>query len=68
MRDSYKFLNIFFNPLSTKSDQQQLLPCNINAYSTPDVMRIKDMITQYEYSGHFNYFSQFFYKKSMETR
>ena len=28
------------------SDQHQMSPCNINAYSTPEVMRIKDMITQ----------------------
>ena len=27
-------------------DQHQISPCNINAYSTPYVMRIKDMITQ----------------------
>ena len=27
------------------SDQRQISPSNINAYSTPEVMRIKDMIT-----------------------
>ena len=26
--------------------KHQISPCNINAYSTPEVMRIKDMITQ----------------------
>ena len=38
------------NPLSPNSDQHQISPCNINAYSTPEVMRIKDMITQDEFS------------------
>ena len=33
------------SPLSPSSDQRQISPCNINAYSTPEVMRIKDMIT-----------------------
>ena len=32
-----------FNPLSPNSDQHQLSPCNINAYSTPGVMRIKNI-------------------------
>ena len=32
------------------SDQHQISPCNINAYSTPEVMRINDMITQGEFS------------------
>ena len=32
------------------SDQHQISSCNINAYSTPEVMRIKDMITQGEFS------------------
>ena len=40
----------FVNPLSPNSDQHQISPCNINAYSTPEVMRIKDMITQGELS------------------
>ena len=39
-----------FNPLSLNSDQHQISPCNVNAYSTPEVMRIKDMITQGEFS------------------
>ena len=34
-----------FNPLSPNSDQHQISPCNINAYSTPEVMTIKE-ITQ----------------------
>ena len=37
-------------PLSPNSDQYQILLCNIHAYSTHEVMRIKDMITQDEYS------------------
>ena len=41
---------IAFNPFSPKSDQHQISPCNINAYSIPEVMRIKDMITQGEFS------------------
>ena len=36
--------------LSPHSHQHQISPCNINAYSTPDVMRIKDMITKSEFS------------------
>ena len=32
--------------LSANSDQHQISPCNIDAYSTPEVMRSKDMITQ----------------------
>ena len=47
----------YFNPLSPNSDQHQISPCNINVYSTPEVMRIKDMITQGEFSGYFNNFS-----------
>ena len=38
------------NPLSPNSDQHQISPCFINAYSTPEVMRMKDMITQGEFS------------------
>ena len=38
------------NPLSPNSDQYQISPCNINAYSTPEVMAIKDMIIQGEFS------------------
>ena len=51
------------NPLSPNSDQHQISPCNINAYSTPKVMRIK--ITQ----GEYLIFSPlFFHNKSMGTR
>ena len=38
------------NPLSPNSDQHQISPGKINAYSTPEVIRIKDMITQSEFS------------------
>ena len=44
----------FFNP---DSDQHQISPCNINAYSNPEVTRIKDMITQGECCSYFNNFS-----------
>ena len=37
--------------------QHQISPCNINAYSIPEVMRIKDMISLGEFSGNFNNFS-----------
>ena len=37
-----------FNPLSPKSDQRQISPCNISALQNRVVMRIKDMITQDE--------------------
>ena len=33
------------NPLIPYSDQHQISPYNINAFSTPEVLRIKDMIT-----------------------
>ena len=36
------------NPLSPNSDQHQISPGNINVYSIPEVMRIKDTITQDE--------------------
>ena len=54
-----------FNPLSPSSDQHQISPNDINAYSTPEIMRIKDMINQGEY---FNNFSLVLYKKNMGTR
>ena len=38
------------NPLSPKSDQHQISPCNINALSIKKVTRIKNMITQDEFS------------------
>ena len=31
--------------ISPSSDQHQISPCNFRAYSTPEVMTIKDMIT-----------------------
>ena len=46
-----------FNSLSPNSDQHQISPCNINAYSTPEALRIKDMITQGEFSWYFDNFS-----------
>ena len=39
-----------FKPLTPNSDQHQISPCNINAYSTTEVTRIEDMITQGEFS------------------
>ena len=39
-----------FNPLSPNTDQLQISPRNFNAYSSPEVMRIKDLITQGEFS------------------
>ena len=47
-RNSFKrdFIKAAFNPLSPNSDRHQISPCAINAYSTSEVMRIKDMITQ----------------------
>ena len=52
--------------LSPNSDQHQISPCNINAYSAVEVMRIKDMITQ----GLDTLITspKYFYKKSMVTR
>ena len=38
------------NPLSPNSDQHQISPGKINVYSIPEVMRIKDTITQDEFS------------------
>ena len=35
---------------SPNSDQHQISPCNINSYSTLEVMKIKDMITEGEFS------------------
>ena len=45
------------NPLSPKSDHHQISPSNVNAYSTHEVMRIKDMIIQHELFSYFNKFS-----------
>ena len=38
------------NPLSPNSDQHQISPYNISAYSIREVMRFKDMIMQDEIS------------------
>ena len=38
------------SPLTPKSDQHQISPCNINALKNRVVMRIKDMITQDEFA------------------
>ena len=38
-----------FNPLSPKSDQHQISPCNINFLYNTVVMRITDTITQDEF-------------------
>ena len=43
-----------FQCLSPNSDQHQISPCNFNTYITPEVMRIKDMITQGEFYSYFN--------------
>ena len=40
---------ICLNPLSPNFDQHQISSCITNAYSTCEVMRIKDMITQGEF-------------------
>ena len=48
--------HVCINPLSPNSDQHQISPCNINAYSTPGVMRINNMITQGTFSSYFSNF------------
>ena len=57
-----------FNPLSPNSDQHKISPCNINAYSTPEVMRIKDIINQGEFLDILITSPQYFYMKSMGAR
>ena len=39
-----------FYDLCRESDTHQISPCNISALSNRVVMRIKDMITQYEFA------------------
>ena len=39
-----------FNPLSPNGDQYKISPCDANVYSTPKVIRIKDIINQGEFS------------------
>ena len=46
--------------MGSNSEQHQISPCNINAYLTPEVMRITHMITQGEFSRYFNNFAQVF--------
>ena len=48
-----------FNPLSPKSDQHRISPCNINALYHRVVMRIKDMIRQDKFDWYFINFSPF---------
>ena len=55
--------NVVSNPFSPNSDQHQISPYNINAYSIPEVMRIKDMITQGKFSRYFNNFSTILLKE-----
>ena len=47
----------YFNPLSNKTDQHQISPCNINALKNKVVMRITDMITHDEFACYFITFS-----------
>ena len=45
LRTVYFIVDVVVKPLSPKSDQHQISPCNINAYRTLQVdMRIKDTI------------------------
>ena len=41
---------LFISALTSKGDQHQSSPCNINAYLTPEDIRIKDLITPGEFS------------------
>ena len=43
-------MHVTFNPLSHKSDQRQISPCNINALLNRVAMRIMDMITKDEFA------------------
>ena len=44
------FQLLTLNSLSPYSDQHQISPFNIDAYSPPEVMRIGDMITKVNFS------------------
>ena len=55
-------------PPSLKTVIRPISPRNINAYSTPEIMRIKDMVTPGKFSDIFITSPQYFYKKSMGTR
>ena len=57
-----------FNALSPNSDQHQASPCNNNAYSIPEVLRIKYMITKGEFLDILITSPEYFYKKNMGTR
>ena len=46
------------------SDQHQISSCNINAYSTSEVMRIKDLITKGEFSCFNNFSTVLLYKET----
>ena len=45
------------NPLSTKGDQHEISPYNINAFEYILVMRIEDIIREDDASWYFNKFS-----------
>ena len=67
MEKKTRKMDCFLSPsLSPNSDQHQISSCNINAYSAPGVMRIKDMITEGELSRHFNFSLMFFIRKVLE--
>ena len=60
---------VSFNRLSPNSDQHQISPCHIlNAYSTPEVVRIKDTISQGEFLDILITSPQYFDKKMTLTR
>ena len=59
----FKHHREFFNPLSPKSDQRQLSPCNIFVMVT----RIKGLITQDEFNWHSATSPHYFYRKCIET-
>ena len=46
MEKGVLFIISSLNPLSPNSDHHRISPCNINAYSTTEAMRIKDMNTR----------------------
>ena len=59
---------IRYNPLNLNSDQHKISPSKSNAYLTPEVIRIKDMITQGEFSRCFNNFSSLLLKENYEDK
>ena len=42
-----QLITVHFNPLRSNSDHRQISLCNIDAFSVREIMRIKDIITQY---------------------